>query len=284
MTAARNRLVVFTDLDGTLLDAATYSYAPARPALKALAASGAPLVFCTSKTRAETEVWRRRLGNRSPFVVENGGAVFIPRGAFPFPFEPDRREGGYDVVVLGADYARLRAALEDIRVEIGGLRGFGDMGDEEVARLTGLPPGEAALARRREFDEPFVLEGPGEALAIEAMAEARGLRVTRGGRFFHLTGPSDKGAAVRRLVGLYARTIEGPLTAALGDSGNDRPMLEAVDIPVLVARPDGSHDPAIDLPGLRRTPGAGPTGWNAAVLEILRQTAAPVRPRPRVRE
>ncbi|MCG7852909.1 MAG: HAD hydrolase family protein, partial [Methanosarcinaceae archaeon] len=50
------KYVVFTDLDGTLIDHDTYSYKAARPALAALKKQGIPLIFCTSKTRAEIEV------------------------------------------------------------------------------------------------------------------------------------------------------------------------------------------------------------------------------------
>jgi len=74
--------VIFTDLDGTLLDAETYSYEAARPALAMLKKRQIPVVLCTSKTRAETEAIARRLGLKHPFIVENGGAIFIPQGYF----------------------------------------------------------------------------------------------------------------------------------------------------------------------------------------------------------
>ena len=66
--------VVFTDLDGTLLEHSTYSFAEAEEALDLLRSQDIPLVICTSKTRSEVEFWRRLLGNEHPFIVENGGA------------------------------------------------------------------------------------------------------------------------------------------------------------------------------------------------------------------
>lgn len=63
---------VFTDLDGTLLDHETYSWEAARPALERLELSGIPWILVTSKTRAEVELWRKQLGNRHPFIIENG--------------------------------------------------------------------------------------------------------------------------------------------------------------------------------------------------------------------
>src|SRR4030042_1984828 len=109
----------FTALAGALLDHATCAFEPARPALEALAAAGIPLILCTSKTRAETERWRRALGNAHPFIVENGGAVFIPEGYFAFDAGFDRREGGYGILELGRPYAELRRALDAIRKATG---------------------------------------------------------------------------------------------------------------------------------------------------------------------
>lgn len=58
------------------------------------------------------------------------------------------------------------------------------------------------------------------------------------------------------------------ITVGLGDSANDRSMLEAVDIPILIPHPDGSFED-IELLNLRRAPHPGSRGWNHAVLEAL---------------
>lgn len=94
--------------------------------------------------------------------------------------------------------------------------------------------------------------------------------MTSGGRFHHLTGPVDKGKAVRQLLGLH----EGPVfSMALGDSANDLTMLQAVDRPVIVPRPDGSSSATLvgGLPHARRAPFPGPRGWNEAILAELRE-------------
>src|SRR5215469_2449579 len=60
--------LVFTDLDGSLLDAQTYSWHAARPAIECLDKRGTPWILVTSKTRAEVEFWREKLGHRHPFI------------------------------------------------------------------------------------------------------------------------------------------------------------------------------------------------------------------------
>src|SRR5262249_39570829 len=69
--------IVFSDLDGTLLDARTYDWRPAERALARLAELGVPVILTSSKTRAEIEEWRRTLGNREVFVSENGGGIYF---------------------------------------------------------------------------------------------------------------------------------------------------------------------------------------------------------------
>lgn len=71
--------VIFTDLDGTLLEREGYSYTPALPALNLIAKHNIPLILNSSKTVAEILSLRTELGNRHPFVVENGAALFSPR-------------------------------------------------------------------------------------------------------------------------------------------------------------------------------------------------------------
>lgn len=266
--------LVFTDLDGTLLDHGTYSFEPARLALEALAAAGVPLILCTSKTRAETERWRLALGNAHPFIVENGGAVFVPERYFAFDVGFDRREAGYGILEFGTPYAELRRALDAIRKATGlPLRGFGDMTLEEIADLCGFVREDAELAAKREYDEPFVGADDAALAAVVREAEAAGLRVVSGGRFHHLVGGSDKGRAVRALRELYVKS-RGPVrTIGLGDSPNDEPMLRAVDVPVLVRKPGGGHVDGLHLAGLVIAPYAGPEGWREAVLGLLREAA-----------
>jgi mannosyl-3-phosphoglycerate phosphatase len=253
-------LLVATDLDGTLLDE-TYGLEPARPALAALAGAGAWVVLASSKTRAEMEPLARQLGLRTPLIVENGGALLVPD-----------EEGVYQSVAAGVPYAELRAALDEIARETGAaLRGFSSLGVEAVAALTGLDLAAARLALRREHDEPFVLADEGQAAAVVAAAERRGLRVTRGGRFFHLSGDHDKGRALASLLELFGRDAQRLSTVGLGDAPNDLPLLRAVRRAIVIPRPDGTLDPTLvaALPRAEAAPAAGPAGWNDAVLTVL---------------
>jgi mannosyl-3-phosphoglycerate phosphatase len=155
------RTVVFSDLDGTLLDRDCYSFDQALPALKLLEDNAIPLLFCTSKTRSEVELFRHLLGNHAPFVVENGGAVYVPDGYYDGPFDHDRPSAGYVVCELSAPYETQVEALARVRRRTRvRLRGFSDMTTAEVAERCNLSLDRAALAREREYDEPFLILDP----------------------------------------------------------------------------------------------------------------------------
>lgn len=272
-------LIVYTDLDGSLLDGTTYSYTAAIPALTALREQGIPLILVSSKTRAEMEPLRQRLDHRDPFIVENGGAVFIPQGLFDFPLDRMRTRSPYQVIEFGLPYHLLRDVLKQIEEAVDTpLQGFGDLSIDAIMQVTGLPHAEAVLAKQREYDEPYLLHAP-QALAEEVCRHivTRGLRWTKGGRLFHLMGGNDKGQAASVLLRCYHRQqrLRGEAdrieTVGIGDSMNDAPLLALVDHPILVQKPDGSYDPDIHFSGMIRAPGIGPVGWNEAVLELLAQ-------------
>ena len=272
MTNFLPKIVVFTDLDGTLLDRANYSYASAIPGLELLRRKKIPLIFCSAKTRAEQEVYHRELEIHDPFIVENGGAIFIPKGYFPFDFDYHKAIGRYLVIELGMPYQEVRRILEQIRSELGiDFRGFGDMSPEEVVRETGLDLEAARRAKRREYDETLKLDGtPREIERVLSAIQEAGLNYAYGGSYYDIMGANDKGRAAIILIELFRRKLGELQTIGLGDSVNDLPLLAVVDIPVLVQKPEGQRE-EVDLPMLRRAEGIGPEGWRQAIEELIGQ-------------
>lgn len=267
------KLIIFTDLDGTLLDHSTYSFEKALPALDLIRQKNIPLVICSSKTRKEIEHYRKKLDNLHPFVSENGGGIFIPKKYFNSPLSaasyPIEEETNYNVIRLGARYSDLRNTIEALRKEGFDVSGFGDMSAEEVSEITGMALEEARMSKERDFDEPFLYNGPSYKLShLLKSIHDKGLKFTQG-KFFHILGSSNKGKTVSILTDLYKKEYNNIQTVAIGDSPNDIPILQQVDYPVIVQKPDGSYDPGINVPGMIKAEGIGPGGWNKAMLTLL---------------
>ncbi|KGE04754.1 HAD-IIB family hydrolase [Pseudohaliea rubra] len=271
--AASTAFLVFSDLDGTLLDHDSYSHAAAQPAIDLLDVLAIPLVFVSSKTRAEVVALRRRLANGHPFVVENGAAVFIPEGYFLAQPAGTVLRDGYWVRELAAPRARWVALLEQIAADFPGqFEYFARAGEAGIAAMTGLSEAKAALANAREYSEPVQWRGDRAGLdAFLAACAAGGARVSRGGRFYSLGGEADKGEALRWLRKQFAmaRGIRHIKDLAAGDGANDVPMLESAETALLVRAPDR------DLPPLQRAGGVlcsdaeGPAGWAEGVTQWL---------------
>jgi mannosyl-3-phosphoglycerate phosphatase len=268
--AHEKNLVIFTDLDGTLLDRETYSWTEAQPAIDMVKELGIPLIFCSAKTRAEQEVIRTALGIHDPFIVEDGGAAYIERGYFDFTFECVRVINGYCIIEFGLPYEDIREVSLEVAAENGlWLRSYGDMDAEEVARITGLDHASAARAREREYEAQLVGDFSEDTIELLDHAfRSHGLRTTHGGRFYGVMGHAGKGEATLALIDMFRKHLGKIVTVGIGDSSNDASLLRVVDIPVLVKKPDDTYE-SLDIPNLRTVDGVGPAGWRRFVLELL---------------
>jgi mannosyl-3-phosphoglycerate phosphatase family protein len=263
------QLVIFTDIDGTLIDFATYSYAESEAAVAALLARHIPLVLCSSKTRSEQQSLRTALNIPDSFIVENGSAIFVPEGYFPLP--ETRSVDGWQVIELGVGAAVIRQALAEVRHQTGiAFQGYADLNVAEVAEVTGLDLPAAKRAQQREYSETIVTPLSTAELAVLRRELAdRELSIVSGGKFHTVMGAqSDKGAAVSRLTILFRQKFGEVITIGLGDSANDAPLLAAVDRPYLVQKPGETWQ---EMPGVpvHRVPAVGPLGWQQVIMHVV---------------
>ncbi|WP_346799098.1 HAD-IIB family hydrolase [Halomonas sp. Bachu 37] len=267
--ALRPRLVL-TDLDGSLLDHDSYDFSPAKPWLARLKEWGVPVIPVTSKTRAEMLPLREALGlTATPFIAENGAVIGLPPSWCHARL--DRPGSGRDGMVIkhtGVDIGFIHARLDVWRQRLGvAFTRMDELSLDEVKELTGLDDEGARLACLREGSEPLIWQDSDEALArFRHSLEGDGLRLTRGGRFWHVIGvATDKGNATEWLIGRFS-ALRGkhPLSIGLGDGPNDIPMLEAVDQAVVIR---GCHQLDVEpsAQGLYRTRQRGPLGWAEGV-------------------
>jgi mannosyl-3-phosphoglycerate phosphatase len=257
-------IIIFSDLDGTLLDHETYSWTPARPALDALKARDIPLILASSKTAAEITGLRVEMGfTHCPAIIENGAGVL----------EADGGDNGDDDRSV---YGRLIAVLDSLPLRLReNFSGFSDWSVDEVADQTGLSPQDAARAAARRYSEPGLWWGDDEERVefIELLAE-NGISARQGGRYLTLSYGATKADRMREIAARYAAGGKKPLVLALGDAPNDIEMLEAADIGVVIANPHTAPLPELDgesIGRIIRTMKTGPEGWNEHVLRIIEE-------------
>ena len=271
---SQRRLVVVTDVDGCLVDHATYSHAASDPAIARLKAAGIPVILCSSKTRAELERLQQELGLTAPFVVENGGALYVPAGVFPFPVPGAREVAGYEVLEFGRRHEEVLAILLATAARLGiEVITFSGMSVQAVAEDCGLSLAQARLAKLREYDEPYrlVVSDPAARTGLRRALRGAGLRCSTGGRYDHVTLGAHKGAPVPGLRRLYSRVFGEVVLAGFGDSLNDLELLTAVDIRIVVRNDARGTSELLrrEVPDATATRNEGPAGWYEAVTSLL---------------
>jgi len=241
--------VIFTDLDGTLLDD-KYSFKSAKLGLEVVKKQEIPLVIVSSKTRAEIEIYRKKLGNNHPFVSENGGAIFIPKDYF-YGDNEKKLKREYRIIELGTGYNKLVGVLKKIGKKVK-VKGFSDMSVKELSKDSGLSLKEAQLAKKREYDEAFKLENRKDEKLLIGLVRKHKLHLMKGGRYYHILGGNDKGKAVRILMDFYKEKYGKVLTIGLGDAENDKKMLDIVDKSCLVKGPRDWNKVVVDFLGMNK--------------------------------
>ena len=261
--------IIFSDLDGTLLNQSDYSYTSAIPALEKIKKLKIPLILNSSKTLHEIVDIRKELGIHHPFVVENGAAIFVPQDYFPENKQPLTKH------LLGPDRKELLATIHRLRKNNDyQFQGFADFTVPQLSKETGLSFKQAKKSKNRIGSEPIKWYGSQQSLThFQKVLEQENLRLVKGGRFWHIMGQTDKYEAMKWLSNQYKKHYHKEiLIIALGDSENDRIMLENADFAAAIKHPDGSHlnlSPTKTV--LFKTKNAASAGWNEAISAIFKQ-------------
>ena len=266
--------VVFTDIDGTLIDLISGKYGESDKLIYTLRENNVPIVLCSAKTFAEQNKIRDDLGLMDPFVVENGGAIIIPKNYFDFQFDIEqtriKEEQGYIIIELGESTREIRTKLAEIKKKLKiEFKGVADVSIEELSRLATMPIDYAKRMSEREYGETILQIKKSDIPTFTTSIEKMGIKVIHGGRFFDVTMGTDKGKAVSTLINLFRKKYRNQIKFfGVGDSANDASMLKLMDVPMVVQKPDSSWS-ELEIKNVIRLKGIGPEGWKSAFDKIM---------------
>jgi predicted mannosyl-3-phosphoglycerate phosphatase (HAD superfamily) len=237
---------LFAPVDVTLRGAG------AEEAVQAVRTAGMRLVPFTWRTRAEVEA----LGLGPPLIAEAGALVALDSG--------ERLLGPGQHALRG----QLLAAAHDCGAS---LRFLVDMQDAELQSVTGLDAKGRRLARARRRSDPFVVTRGSVDDLVRQLA-ASGLSVRDSGPFLQAQAPEGGyGPAVRLMAQLLSETADYGVVIGVADGAQHLAVLQAVDVPVLLARGDGTYDAEIlaAIPDITRVQAAGPLGLSKVARDAL---------------
>jgi len=279
-----SQYLVFSDIDNTLLQSYIIKegeiyhieeYGEIKEIVKKLHQNNIPLVLCSSKTRLEQEKIRQYLEIDDPFIVENGGAIFIPENYFPIDLEElglsIRSINENLVIELGKSYNRIIENLQEIRenfhIEFVSVH---DLSLPDLARQVGISINDAKLMASREYSETILEININKLDKLKKILNDRGLRILQGTRYNTVSSLHDKGSAISILKKLYSMKFENSKieSIGIGDAFNDIPMFENVDKPFLVRNIQNGYAP-MQINNLIRANGIGQTGWKEIILNHI---------------
>ncbi len=264
-------LLVFTDLEGTLLHSHSWDWQPAEAWLARLKESGVPVILSSSKTAAEMAQFQKEMGLEGlPFIAENGAVIQLDAD-----WQDDEH---FPRLIAGTPQQEIMQILSKLRNAHGfKFTTFSDVDERIISETTGLNATHAALARLQEASETLIWRDSDARMAeFTAMLNSLGLNFMQGARFWHvLDRHGDKAQAVLFLQNKYQqREGKRRVTLGLGDGPNDAPLLDAVDYAVVVKglNREGVALKRDDPQRVYHTTGEGPAGWSEGLTHFFPQS------------
>ncbi len=263
-----HNILVFTDLDGTLLDHENYSYAAAQPTLDFICENKIPLIFTTSKTAIEVEELCTQTNFYHPFISENGGLLAIPENYFSD--QPTTRK--YIKQVIGRPRNEINQILSNLTSSYQ-FRTFNDMSIKELIDHTGLESSQAHFANQRDSTEPLLwLDEISKLSDFTHQLEQHDLNLISGGRFYHVMGDHDKATTMVTLINMFQEHWDNKATSiALGDSPNDLKMLQTAQYGIIIPNPHAPKMCIDNRANLINANHPGPHGWNDSLYLMLKE-------------
>ena len=259
MLATVTRLIVFTDLDGCLLNKHNYEWSDASSALIELRQRSIPVIMNSSKTVSEMTQLAAELGfGDSTFVSENGSVIRWGRDV-----------GSHcETEIVGSPRDSILHVLRGQKKRFR-FRSFADLQLSGVIEQTQLTAAKAQQALERLGTEPLLWDDSEDnRLKFVEELKQRRLTFTKGGRFWHVAGQTSKGPAMQIVAERLSLPETDTKTAAIGDSPIDQSMLDLADFPIGIPTANGLGVVIAAPNGIVSTK-LGAAGWSEAIQLLL---------------
>ena len=243
--------LIFSDLDGTLLDHNDYTFEQALPALDWIKKKNIPLILASSKTYEEMLQFQSKLTIDHPFIFENGSGIHYQK----------------KIIQFGFNLSLIHDKIDPLKREFN-FNFYSKLNVEEAIKLTGLSRQQAKASQNRLFSDPIIwLDREEKQYEFINIVSELGFNVIKGGRFLTICSHHDKSNALKWIKNEYEKQHETSfLTIGLGDGENDIKMIEASNIKILIKN-NNDHLKQSNWIFSKQT---GPKGWNDELLKVLK--------------
>ena len=255
-------IVIFTDLDGSLLHRDTFKFDTIKDYIKSLVNKGVIIIPNSSKTEKEIEKFNEELGINLPYISENGSSIHglnLITSNFP------------DKLILSREKEELfkifeNKVPEELKVK---CLQVSKMSKKQQENILGQKDVKLKDALNRKYTLPFLFKGDkNEKNKLLKVLNSNSLTLQEGGRVLNLCDNINKVKSMNRVIKILKKTEDKIKTIAVGDNYDDLDMLKSCDIPCLVFN-DQFIQEQINIDNLIFSNKPSPEGWADVIKMAL---------------
>ena len=255
-------VVIFTDLDGSLLHRDTFKFDSIKDYIKSLINNGIIIIPNSSKTEKEIENFNEELGVELPYISENGSAIhglnLINRN---FP----------NKIILSREKEELLKIFNEKTPEklINKCVQISKLSKKEQEKIFGQKDDRLKDSLKRKYTLPFLFNGNNsEKNKLLKSLSNNSLTLQEGGRVLNLCDNINKIKSMNKIIKILKKTEDKIKTIAVGDNYNDLEMLKNSDVPCLVFNDKFKLD-KINIDNLIFSNKPSPEGWADVIKMAL---------------
>ena len=255
-------IIVFTDLDGTLLHRDTFKFDAIKGYIKSLVNKGIIIIPNSSKTEKEIEKFNNELGVELPFISENGSSIHglnLINVNFPNKIILSREKEELLEIFINKVPEQLRNKCIQIF----------KLSKNKQEKIFGQKDDKLKDALNRKYTLPFLFEGDkNEKNKLLKILNSSLLTLQEGGRVLNLCDNINKVKSMNKVIKILKKTEDKIKSIAVGDNYNDLDMLKNCDIPCLVFNDKFKLD-QINIDNLIFSNMPSPEGWADVIKKAL---------------
>ena len=255
-------IIIFTDLDGSLLHRDTFKFDPIKDYLKSLLNNGIIIIPNSSKTEKEIEKFNEELGVNLPYIAENGSSIHglnLITSNFPDKLILSREKEEIFKIFENKVPEKLKEKCLEVS----------KMSKKEQENILGQKDERLKDALKRKYTLPFLFKGDKiEKNKLSKILSSSSLTLQEGGRVINLCDNINKVKSMNKVIKILRKTEDKIKSIAVGDNYNDLDMLKSCDIPCLVFNDKFKLD-QINIDDLIFSNKPSPEGWADVIKKAL---------------
>ena len=256
------KILIFTDLDGSLLHRDTFKFDPIKNYILSLVNRGIIIIPNSSKTEREIEKFSEELGVKLPYISENGSSIQglnLINANFPNKIVLSREKE--ELIKIFND--KVPEQLKDKCIEISKIN------KKKQEKIFGQKDDNLKNALNRKYTLPFLFKGDKtEKNKLSKILSSSSLTLQEGGRVVNLCDNINKVKSMNKVIKILKKAEDRIKSIAVGDNYNDLEMLKNCDIPCLVFNDKFKLD-QINIDNLIFSNKPSPEGWADVIKKAL---------------